>query len=97
MRQGSIELSMNDEASEIDWRTGRELDLSGLKCPLPSLFTEKALRGMAEGECLSVIVTDPLAPLDLRHLCQRRGHELVGEREYENGARQLLIRCGPRV
>lgn len=78
-------------------RAARQLDLTGLKCPLPSLLTEKALRGMAEGECLSVIVTDPMAPLDLRHLCQRGGHEVAGEVENENGARQLLIRCGPRI
>jgi tRNA 2-thiouridine synthesizing protein A len=78
-------------------RAARQLDLTGLKCPLPSLLTEKALRGMAEGECLSVIVTDPMAPLDLRHLCQRGGHEFKGEVQNENGALQLLIRCGPRI
>jgi tRNA 2-thiouridine synthesizing protein A len=78
-------------------RAARQLDLTGLKCPLPSLLTERALRGMAEGECLSVIVTDPMAPLDLRHLCQRGGHEFEGEVQSENGAQQLLIRCGPRV
>ena len=86
---------MND--SECDWRAVRDLDLTGLKCPLPSLLTEKALRGSVEGERLSVTVTDPLAPLDLRHMCQRGGHEIIAERQNENGARQLLIRCGPRI
>jgi tRNA 2-thiouridine synthesizing protein A len=88
---------MNDKLCEGDRRAERELDLRGLKCPLPSLLTEKALRGMAEGECVSVIVTDALAPLDLRHMCQRGGHNVVAECPKENGARQLLIRCGPRV
>jgi tRNA 2-thiouridine synthesizing protein A len=74
----------------------RELDLSGLKCPLPALLTEKALRGMAGGEWLAVTVTDPLAPLDLRHLCQRDGHQLIDDQPNESGARRLVICRGPR-
>jgi tRNA 2-thiouridine synthesizing protein A len=74
----------------------RELDLTGLKCPLPALLTAKTLRGMAAGEQLIVVVTDPLAPLDLRHLCQRDGHQLIDERANENGARRLVICRGPR-
>jgi len=96
MFRRSIELSMN-EATDSDWLHARDLDLTGLKCPMPALLTEKALRGMAEGERLLVTVTDALAPIDLRHVCQRGGHEFFGERTQENGARQLLIRCGPRV
>jgi tRNA 2-thiouridine synthesizing protein A len=92
----SIELSMND-VSDNDWFQARELDLTGLKCPMPALLTERALRGMAAGERLMVTVTDALAPIDLRHVCQRGGHEFCGERRQENGALQLLIRCGPRL
>ncbi len=75
----------------------RKLDLTGLKCPLPALLTAKALRELAEGARLVVIVTDPLAPLDLRHLCQRDGHRLVAEGQNENGARRLVISRGPRA
>jgi tRNA 2-thiouridine synthesizing protein A len=85
---------MND-ASKPD-QTCRVLDLTGLKCPLPALLTARTLRGMAAGERLVVIVSDPLAPLDLRHLCQRDSHHLVDERPNENGARRLLICRGPR-
>lgn len=88
---------MNAETDlEIRWREAKVLDLSGLKCPLPTLMTAKALRGVASGRCLAVIVTDALAPLDLRHLCQRDGHEVLSERQNENGARRLLICRGPR-
>lgn len=80
-----------------DWRHARELDLTGLKCPMPSLLTERALKGMAEGDRLTVTVTDALAPIDLRHLCQRGGHEFCGERTQKDGARQIFIRCGPRL
>ena len=88
---------MNDTTSDIAWRNARELDLTGLKCPLPSLMTAKALRTMAEGERLAVTATDPLAPLDLRHLCAREGHAILAEDQKENGARRLLIRRGPRI
>ncbi|MFM9864561.1 MAG: sulfurtransferase TusA family protein [Micropepsaceae bacterium] len=91
-REGSTELSMN----AADWTAARQLDLTGLKCPMPSLMTAKALRDMAEGDLLAVTVTDALAPLDLRHLCQRDGHALVAEGQNEFGARRLLICRGPR-
>lgn len=77
------------------WRAARALDLSGLKCPMPALMTAKALRPLQDGEMLVVTVTDPLAPLDLRHLCQKGGHTVLAERKNENGVR-LLIRSGPR-
>lgn len=63
---------------------------------MPSLLTERALRAMAAGEQLAVTVTDPLAPLDLRHLCQREGHEILLEAQNDLGARRLLICRGPR-
>lgn len=77
------------------WFGARVLDLTGLKCPLPSLMTAKVLRNLQAGAAVAVTVTDPMAPLDLRHLCQRDGHTLLAERTNENGTR-LLIRSGPR-
>jgi tRNA 2-thiouridine synthesizing protein A len=85
-----------NEPGDTDWTAARHLDLTGLKCPMPSLMTEKALRGMETGERLAVTVTDPLAPLDLRHLCQRGGHSIVAENQNDFGARRLLICRGPR-
>ncbi len=89
---------MKNETSpaHAQWQDAHELDLSGLKCPLPSLMTAKTLRGVAPGSRVAVTVTDPLAPLDLRHLCQRDGHEVLDDIQNENGARRLLIRRGPR-
>jgi tRNA 2-thiouridine synthesizing protein A len=77
------------------WFAAQVLDLTGLKCPMPSLMTAKALRNLPVGASIAVAVTDPLAPLDLRHLCQKDGHTLLAERTNENGT-QLLIRSGPR-
>jgi tRNA 2-thiouridine synthesizing protein A len=95
-RQGSTELSMNDDTSNAAWTGARQLDLTGLKCPMPALMTERALKGMAAGEHLAVTVTDALAPLDLRHLCQKAGHQVVDEGQNDIGARRLLICRGPR-
>jgi TusA-related sulfurtransferase len=60
-------------------------------------MTDKALRGMEHGELLAVTVTDALAPLDLRHQCQKNGHEVLGEATNDFGARRLLICRGPRT
>jgi tRNA 2-thiouridine synthesizing protein A len=89
---------MEDESHSADtWRRATALDLTGLKCPLPALMTAKTLRDLPEGELIAVTVTDPLAPLDLRHLCQRDGHDVIDEAQNEGGARRLLIRRGPRL
>lgn len=78
------------------WREAAALDLTGLKCPMPALMTAKALRAMSEGMYLAVTVSDPLAPLDIRHLCNQEGHAFLGEAQNETGARRLLVRRGPR-
>lgn len=88
---------MNESADKPDWEGARQLDLTGLKCPMPALLTEKTLRGMVVGEQLAVTVTDPLAPLDILHLCQKAGHAVLSEGQNDFGARRLLIRRGPRV
>jgi tRNA 2-thiouridine synthesizing protein A len=82
---------MNATSREDGWQNARELDLTGLKCPLPSLMTARALRTMKEGERLAVTVTDPLAPLDLKHLCGQEGHRILAEAQNDCGARRLLI------
>ena len=70
-----------------------ELDLRGLRCPLPALRTERALRGMQPGDRLSVLSDDPLAAIDIPHLCREGGHQLI-EAAAEDGYRRFLIECG---
>lgn len=79
------------------WQNAAELDLTGLKCPMPALMTERALRRIAPGSLMAVTVSDALAPLDLRHLCERDGHEVIDEVLKSNGAKRLLICRGPRL
>ncbi|CAH1659162.1 tRNA 2-thiouridine synthesizing protein A [Hyphomicrobiales bacterium] len=56
-----------------------ELDLRGLKCPLPVLHTRKALQQAAVGAELVVSCTDPMAAIDIPHLLQQRGDRLVSQ------------------
>jgi len=54
----------------------KELDLRGLKCPLPVLRTRKALRRLDVGERLLVLCTDPLSQVDIPHLVQELNDRL---------------------
>ncbi len=54
----------------------KTLDLRGLKCPLPALYTRKALAGLASGDVLLVECTDPLAGVDIPNLVRETGDAL---------------------
>lgn len=52
-------------------------DLRGLKCPLPVLRCRKKLSSMRVGDELSVETSDPLAVIDIPHMCREDGHSLL--------------------
>ena len=54
-----------------------QLDLRGLKCPMPVLHTRKLLRRMPIGGTATVLCTDPLSAIDIPHLLRETGDELV--------------------
>jgi tRNA 2-thiouridine synthesizing protein A len=68
-----------------------ELDLSGLKCPLPVLRTRKALRAAAPGDRLRVICTDPLAGIDVPNLIRETG-DVLEEQKQEAARISFVIR-----
>lgn len=57
------------------------LDARGLSCPLPVLKARKRLQGMAPGDRLRVLATDPKAPADFRLYSAESGHRLIEERD----------------
>ena len=59
------------------------LDLRGLKCPLPAMLAKKALARQSPGMVVTVLADDPLATLDIAHMCHGEGHavESVTERD----------------
>lgn len=69
-----------------------ELDLRGLRCPLPALRTEKQLRAMQAGDRLNVLTDDPLAAIDIPHFCREAGHTMIAS-TVEDGHRHFIIEC----
>ena len=50
------------------------LDLRGLKCPLPALMARRALARLAPASAITVLASDPLAVVDIPHMCSEEGH-----------------------
>jgi tRNA 2-thiouridine synthesizing protein A len=69
----------------------REVDARGLNCPLPVLRTKKALNGMASGEVLRILATDPASVRDFEAFAKQTGNQLLQHGEYE-GAFFFLLR-----
>ena len=74
-----------------DWAA--EVDARGLLCPLPVLRARKALAGIATGQVLRLLATDPAARIDLPHFCATAGHEVLAVRD-EGGALAYYLRRG---
>lgn len=55
----------------------RELDATGLNCPMPLLKAKQALNALSAGECLRVLATDPGSVRDFEVFAQQSGHELL--------------------
>jgi tRNA 2-thiouridine synthesizing protein A len=70
----------------------RELDLKGLKCPLPALFAKRALSRARPGEDLLVIADDPMAAIDVPHMCRQEGYEVVSLVREGDVSRMVLRR-----
>lgn len=68
-----------------------ELDLRGLKCPMPILQTKKALAKMQSGEIIKVLATDAGAPADFVAFCKHTGHQLLESSESE-GVFTLIVK-----
>jgi tRNA 2-thiouridine synthesizing protein A len=66
------------------------LDLRGLKCPLPALFARRALARALPGATIEVIADDPLAPIDLPHMCAQEGYEVVKQTREGDCLRMVL-------
>ena len=58
-----------------------ELNLTGMKCPLPVLKARRQINQMAPRAVLKVTADDPAAPLDFEHFCDIGGHTLLSSRE----------------
>ena len=66
------------------------VDLRGLKCPLPALMTRRYL-ARAPGHCVVVVIADdPMASIDVPHMCRGEGIEVVSVERDGDIARMVL-------
>ena len=69
----------------------RELDASGLNCPLPILRAKKALSDMSRGQVLKVISTDQGSLKDFEAFCKQTNNPLLESGE-QGGKFVFLLR-----
>ena len=69
----------------------RELDTTGLSCPLPLLKTKKSLADMSTGQILKIISTDKGSVLDIPVFAHQSGNALISSAE-ENGSFIFFMR-----
>ena len=69
-----------------------ELDARGLNCPLPILRTKKSMNGMAAGEVLKIVATDPGSVKDMEAYAKQTGHELVDSSDDGSGEFTFYIK-----
>ena len=70
----------------------KDIDLSGLHCPLPILRAKKALADMASGQVLRVTATDPGAPGDFAAFCRQTGNVLADSQTTPDGKFVMVLR-----
>jgi len=68
------------------------LDLRGLKCPLPALLARRALARLPAGTRLRVTADDPLAAVDIPHMCHHEGHTVEGTTRHD-GYMEFVLRA----
>ncbi len=62
-----------------EYKVNSELDVKGLKCPMPILKTKKALQSMQEGQILKVVATDPHADKDIQQFAIQTGNNILAK------------------
>ena len=67
------------------------LDLRGLKCPLPALLAKRALLGASRGASIEIVTDDPLAAVDVPHMCHHENFEIVSLKR-EGDLAQMVLR-----
>ena len=67
------------------------LDLRGLKCPLPAMLAKKALARQSPGIVVTVLADDPLAAVDIPHMCHGEGHAVESVASHD-GYTEFAIR-----
>lgn len=71
----------------------KELDASGLACPLPIVKTKKALNDLTSGQILKIISTDRGSIADMAAFAEQTGNQLLSSSE-EGGKYVFMMKKG---
>ena len=66
------------------------VDLRGLKCPLPALMARRYLAGAPAHTVVAVLTDDPMAPVDVPHMCASEGFEVLEVQRMGDESRMIL-------
>ncbi|MEK7083905.1 MAG: sulfurtransferase TusA family protein [Patescibacteria group bacterium] len=69
----------------------KELDTTGLNCPMPVMKAKKMLQSLSTGQVLHLLATDPGTRSDIPALVNKTGDQLV-ETSEEGGKIHFYIR-----
>ncbi len=67
------------------------VDAKGLSCPMPIVKTAQAIKGLASGQLLEVLATDPGSTKDFTAWSKSTGNELV-EQTVDAGVYRFVLR-----
>jgi tRNA 2-thiouridine synthesizing protein A len=68
-----------------------QLDARGLNCPMPIVKTAQAIKGLASGQTLEVLATDPGSTKDFEAWSRTTGNALV-EQSVDGGVFRFVLR-----
>lgn len=71
-----------------------DIDARDLRCPLPVLRLQKALRDLPVGTVLRLCATDAMALVDVPHFCAQAGHRFLGQSVLSDGAAAYFVAKG---
>ena len=67
--------------SDQEERLELEIDLQGLKCPLPVLKLKKRICAIPKGSLIIVLTTDDTTLMDIPSYCELFGHKILEIRD----------------
>ena len=68
-----------------------QVDARGLNCPMPIVKTAQAVKGMASGQTLEVLATDPGSTKDFAAWSKTTGNDMV-EQTVDGGVYRFVLR-----
>ncbi len=69
----------------------KQIDCTGLFCPMPIVKTREAIRDMEPGDLLAMLSDDPASDADMRSWSQITGHGLL-DVSRQDGVYRFLVR-----